>query len=90
MMDEHLREHARLNAALRGIPAASGPVAAAGVIALSHLIREHMDREEKAFFGEDVLRDDIVVANQSGGCVSDQRPLARAGGSPCTRHDGAI
>ena len=67
MTDEHVLEHARLDAALRGIPSASRPLAAAGVIALSHLLREHMDREENAFLCEDVLRDDVVIANQSGG-----------------------
>jgi Hemerythrin HHE cation binding domain len=67
MFEEHVQEHERLYAALLGIPCTPAEFAAAGVAALVGLIGEHMDREEAAFLGEDVLRDDLVVANQSGG-----------------------
>jgi hypothetical protein len=67
MAEEHEREHARLDAALSGIPYTSVQFAAAGIVALVDLIRQHMDREEASFLGEDVLRDDVVVANQSDG-----------------------
>jgi len=67
MRKEHIQEHARLDVALRGIPLASPDLAAFGVVALIRLMREHMDREEAAFLGEDVLRDDVVVANQTDG-----------------------
>ena len=67
MTEEHKREHDRLDAALLGIPCTPVEFGAAGIVALVDLIRQHMDREEAAFLGEDVLRDDIVVTNQSGG-----------------------
>ena len=67
MTEEHKREHDRLDVALLGIPCAPVELAAAGIVALVGLIRQHMDREEAAFLGEDVLRDDVVVTNQSGG-----------------------
>jgi len=67
MTEEHAREHDRLDAALLGVPFTPIEFAAAGIVALVGLIREHMDREEAAFLGEDVLRDDFVVANQSDG-----------------------
>ena len=67
MTEEHEKEHERLNAALLGVPRTPIEFAAAGVIALVALIRQHMDREEAAFLGEDVLRDDVVVTNQSDG-----------------------
>ncbi len=67
MADEHKREHDRLDAALSGVPRTPIEFAAAGIIALVALIRQHMDREEEAFLGEDVLRDDLIVTNQSGG-----------------------
>ena len=67
MIAEHMKEHERLHAALLGVPCTPVEFAAAGIVALVELIREHLDREEAAFLGEDVLRDDLVVANQSGG-----------------------
>jgi Hemerythrin HHE cation binding domain len=67
MAEEHKREHERLDAALLGVPRAPIEFAAAGIVALIALIRQHMDREEEAFLGEDVLRDDVIVTNQSGG-----------------------
>jgi hemerythrin len=67
MIEEHNQEHERLYAALFGIPCTPAEFAVAGVATLVDLIREHMDREEAAFLGEDVLRDDLVVANQSEG-----------------------
>jgi hypothetical protein len=67
MVEEHIQEHERLYAALLGIPGTPAEFAVAGVGALVRLIGEHMDREEVAFLGEDVLRDDLVVANQCDG-----------------------
>jgi hypothetical protein len=67
MFEQHNQEHERLYAALLGIPCTPAECAAAGVAALVDLIGEHMDREEAAFLGEDILRDDLVVANQSDG-----------------------
>ncbi len=67
MIEAHIQEHERLYAALLGIPSTPAEFAAGGVAALVDLIGKHMDREENAFLGEDVLRDDIVVANQSDG-----------------------
>jgi hypothetical protein len=67
MMEVHIQEHDRLYAALLGIPCTPVEFASAGVAALVDLIGEHMDREEATFLGEDVLRDDLVVANQFGG-----------------------
>jgi len=67
MFEAHTQEHERLYAALVGIPCTPAEFATAGVAALVDLICEHMDREEAAFLGEDVLRDDLVVANQSDG-----------------------
>ena len=67
MNEEHTREHARLDAALLGVPRTPVEFAAAGIVALVGLIREHTDREEAAFLGEDVLRDDFIVANQADG-----------------------
>jgi hypothetical protein len=67
MADEHVREHARLHTALLGLPSTSAEMAGAGIVALMALLRDHMDREEVVFLCEDVLRDDIVIADQSGG-----------------------
>ena len=67
MIEEHIREHDWLYAALLGVPCTPAEFAAAGVAALVDLIREHMDREEATFLGEDVLRDDSIVADQFGG-----------------------
>jgi hypothetical protein len=67
MTEAHVKEHARLCEALLEIPYAPVELARSAIAAVVDSIREHMDREEEAFLGEDVLRDDIVVANQSGG-----------------------
>jgi hypothetical protein len=67
MFEEHIQEHERLYAALLGVPLTPAEFAAAGVVALVDLIHGHIDREEAAFLNEDVLRDDLVVADQSGG-----------------------
>jgi Hemerythrin HHE cation binding domain len=67
MTEEHKREHDRLDAAMLGVPCTPVEFAAAGIVALVELIRQHMDREEAVFLGEDVLRDDVVVTNQSDG-----------------------
>ncbi len=52
MVEEHVREHERLYAALLGIPCTPAEFAAAGVAALVHLIGEHMDREEPPFWAK--------------------------------------
>jgi hypothetical protein len=67
MTEEHIKEHARLYAALLGVSCTPIEFAGIGVASLLDLICEHMDREEAAFLGEEVLRDDLVVANQSSG-----------------------
>jgi hypothetical protein len=67
MADEHVKEHGRLYTALLGLPCTSAEMAGAGVVALIALLREHMDREEAVFLCEDVLHDDLVVADQHGG-----------------------
>jgi hemerythrin-like domain-containing protein len=59
--DESNREHAGLDAALRGVPDPSQGVAAVGVVALMRLMRDHMDREEAAAPAEARLRDELVV-----------------------------
>ena len=67
MIEEHVQEHARIRAALLGIPFMPIEFAVAGIVALIELIRQHMDREEATFLGDDVLHDDVVVQNQTGG-----------------------
>jgi hypothetical protein len=67
MVEEHVQEHDQLCAALLGIPCTPDEFAGAGVSALLDLMLEHMDREEATFLGDDVLRDDAVVANQFAG-----------------------
>jgi hypothetical protein len=67
MFEEHVQEHEQLYAALLGVPFTPAEFAVAGVRALVDLIHEHIDREEAAFLNEDVLRDDLVVADQSVG-----------------------
>ena len=67
MSDEHVREHARIQGALRGISHTPVEFAGGGICALLDAMIEHMDREETAFLGEDVLRDDITVPDQSAG-----------------------
>jgi hypothetical protein len=67
MTEQHVEEHARLNSVLRGISSAPLHAMATEVLELVRIIREHMDREEASFLGEDVLRDDIVVTDPSDG-----------------------
>jgi hypothetical protein len=67
MTAEHVKEHNRFDAALLGLRSASAENAGVGVIALIALLRDHMEREEAAFLGDDVLRDDAVVPAQSDG-----------------------
>jgi hypothetical protein len=66
MTDEHAREHTRLHAALLDMRS-SEDASVDSVLALVALMREHIDREETVFLREDVLRDDIVVADQADG-----------------------
>jgi hypothetical protein len=67
MAAEHVKEHERLQTALRALPSTSLDFAVAGVVALVALLRGHMDKEESAFLNDGVLGDDVVVADQSGG-----------------------
>ncbi|HZU83784.1 MAG TPA: hemerythrin domain-containing protein [Polyangiaceae bacterium] len=60
IMDEHhLREHAELYAALFGAEAVA--LDARRVDGVLDRLLEHMAAEERALYGEDVLRDDSVV-----------------------------
>jgi hypothetical protein len=68
-MDEHHRkEHRRIANALREA-SASGEFHAAARRALPAIdaLLEHMRQEEEEFLGEDVLRDDVVDIDQTGG-----------------------
>lgn len=67
MTEEHVREHAGLYAALLGTPCTPIEFAGAAIDSLLGAMAVHMAREEEAFLGEDVLRDDVVVVTQSGG-----------------------
>jgi len=67
MTEEHRAEHARLYTALPEIQCTAFELGGTGIVPLIERIRAHMDREEALFLGEDVLCDDIIVANQSGG-----------------------
>jgi hypothetical protein len=67
MTAEHIKEHHRFHTALLSLPSTAAETAGVGVIALLALMGDHMEREEAAFLGEDVLSDEIVVADQSGG-----------------------
>jgi hypothetical protein len=67
LVREHAQEHEELYAALIGIPFTVDEFAGAGVDSLLNLLLKHMEREEKAFLGEEVLRDDAVVTDQSSG-----------------------
>jgi hypothetical protein len=67
MTSEHLEEHTRLRMAISALRTAAPELAGQGVVALVDLIGAHMDREEAAFLGADVLCDDVVIADQSDG-----------------------
>lgn len=68
MGEQHVAEHAELSAILGDAKATSDTAIADGglVLALDRLL-EHMVREEKAFLGEDVLRDDSIDVDQFSG-----------------------
>jgi hemerythrin-like domain-containing protein len=68
MNEEHFKEHAALYAALSSTSVAVEPSAWCELVArlLAHVL-EHMDREERAFLNDDVLRDDGVVIGYVGG-----------------------
>jgi hypothetical protein len=67
MTESHIKEHDRLFTALLGFRSTPVDIAGAGIIALIALLRDHMDHEEAIFLREDVLRDDIVMSDQSAG-----------------------
>jgi hypothetical protein len=61
MIQEHAKEHARLQTALLGLRTASAENAGVGVIALIALMRAHMDREEAVLLAPEVFRDDVAA-----------------------------
>jgi DNA repair exonuclease SbcCD ATPase subunit len=68
MREEHVEEHKAMYEAL--IDAGAAPSASVGVppvLKLLDKMEEHMKREEKAFLGADVLRDDAVTPDFFGG-----------------------
>jgi hypothetical protein len=67
MTEEHVREHEELVAALTGVQSTPVEFAGAGTGLLLDGILGHMAREESAFLGEDVLRDDIVATYSLSG-----------------------
>jgi hypothetical protein len=67
MTEEHIQEHAQLCEALLEVPYTPVELSVSPILAVIDSIREHMDREEKTFLNEDVLHDDVVIANQSDG-----------------------
>jgi hemerythrin len=66
LTEEHVQEHAELNAAIVGIPRTPDEFAGAATQDLVASILEHMAREEQLFLGEDTLRDDSVVVEGDG------------------------
>jgi hypothetical protein len=66
MTDEHAKEHTRVHAALLDLRSTED-TSVDSVLALVALMRDHMDREEAVFLREDVLCDDVVVADQADG-----------------------
>jgi hypothetical protein len=66
MTDEHAKEHTRLHAALLDLRSTE-QTSVDSVLALVALMRDHMDREEQIFLHQDVLCDDLVVADQADG-----------------------
>ena len=68
MSEEHVAEHVELYAALVDMNMTSRSAIAAGALAAGlDRVLDHMAREEIAYLGEDVLRDDGVMMNQFSG-----------------------
>jgi hypothetical protein len=68
MTEQHVAEHAELGVVLTDANATSDAGIAGGVVlAVLERLLEHMACEEKAFLGDDVLRDDGVVVDQFSG-----------------------
>jgi hemerythrin-like domain-containing protein len=67
MTTEHRREHGRFATAIAGALRTDTETAGFGIVALVALVEQHMDREESVFLNEQVLRDDLVVSEQSDG-----------------------
>ncbi len=67
MNEEHIHEHEALYAALLGIPQTPYEFAGGGVQLLLEQLLEHMEREEKAFLGEEVLHDEAIVSDSFTG-----------------------
>jgi hemerythrin len=68
MNEEHIQEHEKLVNALVDMYAESDPKASARVVlTLFDEMTQHMEREEKAFLGENVLDDDEKPPDAFGG-----------------------
>jgi hypothetical protein len=68
MSAQHVAEHTELCTVLVDASATSDAAIVDGVlVAVLDQLLEHMAREEKAFLGEDVLRDDGIVVDQFSG-----------------------
>lgn len=68
MDEEHVKEHDDLYAAL--VQAGTASEASVAKPIVNHLLQallEHMEKEEKTFLAEDVLRDDAIVIDSFGG-----------------------
>jgi hypothetical protein len=67
LLDDHVREHEELHAAVVAIPRIPIRFAGVDVAVLLRGILEHMAYEERSIFAEDVGRDDVVVPNHADG-----------------------
>jgi hypothetical protein len=68
MSEQHVAEHAELGVVFADANMTSDAGIAGGVLlAVLERLLEHMACEEKAFLGDDVLRDDGVVVDQFSG-----------------------
>lgn len=67
MLEQHKLEHGALHKALESTLNDDDASAIAAVEALLTRMVEHMQREEEAFLGEEVLRDDTVITDHFGG-----------------------
>lgn len=64
MGDAHRDEHAALQGALSTMRAT--PMKFLELVELFERLLEHMEREERDFLGEDVLKDDAIVVDSTG------------------------
>jgi hypothetical protein len=62
MVEEHVKEHEELYAALvQASTTAQAEVAVRAIVSLAERLNAHMDHEEKVFLAEDILRDEAGV-----------------------------